>query len=158
MNTVSAALEIASASFLVPITFDNFLNMPKGKLPYGIISCLSISVSFHSHPISQFSFHPLTFVSHILGMVFSKLKCVVSRNLTLDPPQCSQEWQVTFLLPVRWVVGCLSTLISRLGARISYGKLLEKGFDKGESKRGRFVQMYHAAPSIHCQQQDHSFT
>jgi hypothetical protein len=123
--------------FLGSNHFWQLLEYAKGKLAFGLISCLSISVSFHSHPISQFSFHPLTFVSHILDMVFSKLKCVVSRNLTSDPPQCSQEWQVTFLLPVRWVAGCLSTLISRLGARISYGKLLEKGFDKGESKRER---------------------
>lgn len=78
-------------------------------------------------------------------MVFSKMKCVVSRNLTLDPPQCSQEWQITFLPPLprppSGVADCLSTLISRLGARISYGKLLEKGFDNGESKRGGFVQL-----------------
>lgn len=132
--------------------FWQLLEYAKGKLAFGLISCLSISFSLHSHPISQFSFHPLTFVSHILDMVFSKLKCVVSRNLTSDPPQCSQEWQVTIPLPVRWVAGCLSSLISRLGARISYGKLLEKGFDKGESKRGRFVQMSPAAPSIHCLQ------
>jgi hypothetical protein len=33
VNTVSAALEIASASFLVAIASDNFLNMPKENLP-----------------------------------------------------------------------------------------------------------------------------
>lgn len=126
--------------------FWHLLEYAKGKLAFGLISCLSISVSLYSLPISQFSFHPLTFVSHILDMVFSKLKCVVSRNLTSDPPQCSEQWQVTIPLPMRWVAGCLSSLISRLGARISYGKLLEKGFDKGELKRGRFVQMFPASP------------
>lgn len=65
------------------------------------------------------------------------MKCVVSRNLTSDPPQCLQEWQVTFLVPmVVWndvsrVAGSLSPLISRLAAPTSYGNLLEKRFDKG---------------------------
>jgi hypothetical protein len=76
--------------------------------------------------------------------------CLVSKFNFKSPSMLSGMTGYISTLYVNRVVGCLSALISRVGAPISYGKLLEKGSDKGELKRGGFVQIPPPPPCTVC--------